>query len=192
MGQEDLPTLELEKLTRTDVVFPPEIRPPPEKMVKLDANWSVKPKGINRGLQCDITNDCALFLDQIDALKRYSRIQAIRLVGTTNIFQNQVTNTMVQEAMAQNSQEHPQTVSPETVTEMHGENPQGLKEEPEPLPPSTTIEEPLEDVPATQVTHQSNDEDCASDDSSTHNISDKDDEQDLLAQDMTKPETQTQ
>ena len=74
VGNGDLPTLE--KWMRTDIIFPSGTCPPPQKIVTLDTNWSVKPKGLNRGLQCDITSDCALFLDQIDAFKRYSRWQS--------------------------------------------------------------------------------------------------------------------
>ena len=102
---------------------------------------------------------------------------------------------MVQESMAQNSQEHLQKMRlerPETAAEMHGENLQGPKEEPEALPPHTTIEEPPEDALTTPIAHQPNDEDRTSgtsEDSSTHDDLDKEDEQDLPAQDIAEAET---
>ena len=182
VGQET--SLTLEKEMRVDIVFPQETPPPPGETIQFDTTWTAKPKGINSGTQqCDITSECASFLDQVEALRHYSRMQAIRLGGNTSIFQSLAVNNRVQELTSQSSQDHPVKILPETVAEMHGEDLHEPSEEPDLPSPNITSEAPIEEAPATRDTEESNDEDDNGDNHTTHSESAKSGEQEPLAQD---------
>ena len=171
IGRED--PLTLEKGMRVDIVFGPEALPPREKSIKLNTTWSVKPKGISSDTQqCDITSECAIFLDQVEALKQYSRLQVVRLAGTTSVFQSYAVNSVVQESTERNSQEHLMKVLPEApAIEMIEEAQDEPKEEPEAATLKTASEKPTEETPDTDGVEEPKGEegDRDSGDSEDHN-----------------------